>query len=605
MTDTATSTANRLRILQINLNKSPNAHLDIINNVSYQEWDIILVQEPNITFFTNIRTPNHYVSVTPGSRFTLQSPVRSVIWISSKITTNSWRIINIPDTNDISAVQLTGNFGRLTIFNIYNEGNSNDTLIRLHAFMEANRQQLCTNENDYIMWNGDFNRHHPLWDDDEDIRLFTNGALVEANFLINRLADWNLVMALPKGIPTLKHMVTKMYSRPDNVFCTDNLTDYIVKCDTLAALQPPKTDHFPIVTVLSLPSEHIKNKESPNFRAVDWKEFNEKLAVELTNIDPPQPITTKEQLSDAIAGLTKAIQSTIRAKVPVNRPCPHSKRWWNSDLKDAKRHVSKLSNISYKYRALPDHESHSQYREARNKYAEAIAKAKTDHWTSYLEEATEEQLWTANRYLTEPVGDGGRTRIPTLKVGTINGSTVDAYTNEEKANALVKTFFPARPAEDTAPENYVYPEPVQYSPVYTTERIRNRISKLSPYKASGPDEIPNIVLQKSVGQISDHLSYIFQAIIALNTYNSTWQEFTTAVLRKPGKPSYEVPKAYRPIALICTMAKVLTGLIAEDVVYMTEKHKLLPDMHFGGRPGRMTTDAIHVLVDKIKNAWRR
>jgi hypothetical protein len=36
---------------------------------------------------------------------------------------------------------------------------------------------------------------------------------------------------------------------------------------------------------------------------------------------------------------------------------------------------------------------------------------------------------------------------------------------------------------------------------------------------------------------------------------------------------------------------------------LIEKNTLLPDTHFGGRPGRTTTDAIHYLVGKIKAAW--
>ena len=157
MSTTTQPNAQRLRILQINLNKSPNAHLDLINNVRSEKWDIILVQEPNITFFTNIRTPNHYISVTPASRFTLPNPVRSVIWMSSSLSTNSWKIISIPDTNDVTAVQITGTFGRLTIFNIYNPGEHNDVISKLHSYMVAQRTQICLNPNDYVMWNGDFN----------------------------------------------------------------------------------------------------------------------------------------------------------------------------------------------------------------------------------------------------------------------------------------------------------------------------------------------------------------------------------------------------------------------------------------------------------------
>jgi hypothetical protein len=83
-----------------------------------------------------------------------------------------------------------------------------------------------------------------------------------------------------------------------------------------------------------------------------------------------------------------------------------------------------------------------------------------------------------------------------------------------------------------------------------------------------------------------------------------WKASTTVVLRKPGKPHYDVPKAYRPIALLNTMWKVLTAIIANHISFITEEHQLLPTNHFGGRPGRTTTDALHLLTYKIKQAWR-
>jgi len=52
------------------------------------------------------------------------------------------------------------------------------------------------------------------------------------------------------------------------------------------------------------------------------------------------------------------------------------------------------------------------------------------------------------------------------------------------------------------------------------------------------------------------------------------------------------------------MAKVLTAIASEDMSRLVEKHHLIPSTHFGGRPGRTTTDALHYLVNKIKDAWR-
>ena len=54
-----------------------------------------------------------------------------------------------------------------------------------------------------------------------------------------------------------------------------------------------------------------------------------------------------------------------------------------------------------------------------------------------------------------------------------------------------------------------------------------------------------------------------------------------------------------------TMGKVLSAIVAEDLTYMCERYSLLPDNHYGGCPGRCTTDAMNMLIHRIKAAWRR
>jgi endonuclease/exonuclease/phosphatase family metal-dependent hydrolase len=104
-----------------------------------------------------------------------------------------------------------------------------------------------------MVWAGDFNRHHPLWDDDKDTHLFTRQALRDTEGIIELMAEYGMVMALPKGIPTLQHMRSKNYSRPDNVICTATLQPYVVKCEVNARYRPTSTDHFPIITNINLP----------------------------------------------------------------------------------------------------------------------------------------------------------------------------------------------------------------------------------------------------------------------------------------------------------------------------------------------------------------
>ena len=139
----------------------------------------------------------------------------------------------------------------------------------------------------------------------------------------------------------------------------------------------------------------------------------------------------------------------------------------------------------------------------------------------------------------------------------------------------------------------------------TRDQIRRALARLRPFKAPGPDEIPNVVLTKCADLIESRLWYIYTAIVEKGWYFAPWKHFTTVVLRKPGKTRYDIPKAYRPIALLNTMGKVLTAIIAEQLTYYTEKYALLPPLHFGGRPAHTTNDAVHYLVYKIKDAWRK
>ena len=75
------------------------------------------------------------------------------------------------------------------------------------------------------------------------------------------------------------------------------------------------------------------------------------------------------------------------------------------------------------------------------------------------------------------------------------------------------------------------------------------------------------------------------------------------MLQKPGKPQYDIPKAYWPIALLNMLAKLLSSIMAEGLSCLTKVHQLIPPTHFSGRPGRTTTDSLHLLVDTIKAAW--
>jgi hypothetical protein len=110
---------------------------------------------------------------------------------------------------------------------------------------------------------------------------------------------------------------------------------------------------------------------------------------------------------------------------------------------------------------------------------------------------------------------------------------------------------------------------------------------------------------KCADLILDRLYSIYTAIIRKGLYYNPWRQFMTVILHKPGKPNYNMPKAYRPIALLNTMAKLLSVVVSKQLMFYAEKYTLLPANHFRGRVKRNAMDMVHLLVHWIRGEWRK
>ena len=73
-----------------------------------------------------------------------------------------------------------------------------------------------------------------------------------------------------------------------------------------------------------------------------------------------------------------------------------------------------------------------------------------------------------------------------------------------------------------------------------------------------------------------HLAGLFTSCLEIGHDPRAFKEPNTVVLRKPQKPRYDVPKAYRPIALLNTLGKSLEKVLASRLSGMAEDNNLLP-----------------------------
>ncbi len=291
------------------------------------------------------------------------------------------------------------------------------------------------------MWLGDFNRHHALWESEDNHRLCTRQNADAAEPLLQLIAEYGMEQALPKGIPTIVNSGWKPYT-PDNVFVTSDEITRIVKCQTREQDTPPKADHFPIVTWIDFDKRITNEVPARNFRATDWKDFREYLTKELDKLGNPKRIRSKEELDAALVQLEKVIISTMDKVVPRRKLSPYTKgggqRSWTRRGKEA----LESGRQGHGNTGNTQHIRRSEIkRKARNTYSNLYKKSKVDHWTNWIEHLSNQMVWDAHKFVRADQSDGGRTRIPALVRTNEDGSTTTVQDNEEKSRILHSTFF--------------------------------------------------------------------------------------------------------------------------------------------------------------------
>jgi len=154
----------KISIWQQNVNKSPTCQHDLIsNNILVRKGiNLIALQEPAINGFGLSIASRDWTPIYPSKHNDNPHSTRAIMLIRADVSTKNWNQIDFP-SSDITVIQMTGQWGKITIFNIYNDSEHDDTIRLLTAFHHRNQATLERAEEGvaHTIWLGDFNRHHP------------------------------------------------------------------------------------------------------------------------------------------------------------------------------------------------------------------------------------------------------------------------------------------------------------------------------------------------------------------------------------------------------------------------------------------------------------
>ena len=109
-----------------------------------------------------------------------------MILVNKKLSSDTWLSLDI-GSPDVMGVILDSTNSKFLIFNFYCDQNNSDAMRKAENFLQAFIRNNMT-ERINVLWIGDFNRHHPVWDDPRNNHLLTRHNLDEVQILLDVMA---------------------------------------------------------------------------------------------------------------------------------------------------------------------------------------------------------------------------------------------------------------------------------------------------------------------------------------------------------------------------------------------------------------------------------
>ena len=107
--------------------------------------------------------------------------------------------------------------------------------------------------------------------------------------------------------------------------------------------------------------------------------------------------------------------------------------------------------------------------------------------------------------------------------------------------------------------------------ILTKDAIKDKLNKLDPSKASGPDNIPSFILKTFSEELSFPLLILFNKSLSEGQIPDAWKTAEVTAIFKKGERSS--PGNYRPVSLTCIACKVLESCITDQIRQYFEENK--------------------------------
>jgi len=404
--------------------------------------------------------------------------------------------------------------------------------------------------------------------------------------------DWNLMNApnrfmnivnecSERGLSQLVNFPTHLKGNILDLVLT-NIADRVTSIEDQGRLGT--SDHIIMSVKISTSNKAAPSTEKiPDWSRADWAALKRTLGdpALLARLERTETEAVWETLRDEV---NRAVADHVPKKL---RRAGNKPKWMCRDILRALRRKRRV----WKKEKNKDSQ---EYREIEKKVKNLIRNAKRNYERK-LARQSKENSRPFYAYLKR------KTKSRT-SVGPIRDSNGDTITDPGKMAELINNYFSSvftreadGPPPTTDEEVHLQSELTNFH--ITVNKVKEKIRKLRPAAAPGPDSIGAGLLQELQDQLAPALCIVFKKLLEDRHAPEDWKMAHVTPIYKKG-PKHD-PGNYRPVSLTSVSCKIFESLVKDSIIAHLDRNGLINENQHGFVSSRSCATNLIEFYDQV------
>lgn len=332
-------------------------------------------------------------------------------------------------------------------------------------------------------------------------------------------------------------------------------------------------------------------KKTVTFR--NYKQLNVDLLLDDANKLPWENVYTQNNVNEKVQLFNTFLIELLDKHAPLTtvKLKEYDAPWMTKELKKERKKRDKLWT---KYRLSGSPEDLENHRQCRNKLKQKMRNAKVKYFND-LFASTDNPKFIWSQVNSLGIGNQRKESVPVMPVDELvthyaNVSSLKFPTQVDES--ISRYCLSNSNSNNKEREEFHFKYVLPHDIAAATASIKS--------KAKGVDQVPISFINLCLPIILPVIEHIFNYSLQNGVFPDQWKMSNILPIPKVKEPNE--CKDYRPVSILCVLAKVLEKIVHKQVVEYMDKFNIISKFQSGFRKGHSTMSALLKVTDDIRKA---